>query len=143
MKTHEVEYMIVKRARRSGKERHLLENITEETAKILKKLLDKLREAAATIDLAHEEVCKLTIERNELRKRLAQAERERDAAIHDLWGDCCYCAYNSLTDPRCIERCKRCKHAEDAEERGELGVDRWEWRGVCPGNSSDEEHQQA
>lgn len=78
-----------------------------------------------------------------LEQRLAQAERERDAAIHDLWGDCCYCAHNSLTDPRCIERCKRCKHAADAEDRDELGVDRWEWRGVCPENSSDEEHQQA
>lgn len=63
---------------------------------------------------------------DQLKSRLAQAERERDAAIHDIWGDCCYCDHNSLTDPRCIERCKRCKHAADAEDRDELGVDLWE-----------------
>ncbi len=68
-----------------------------------------------------------------LEREAAQSERERDAAVFDLWGDCCYCAHNSLADTKCIERCKRCKHAPDAEERDEIGVDRWEWRGVSEG----------
>ena len=91
---------------------------------------------AATRAANDREVALKAIE--QLESRLAQVERERDAAVHDLWGDCVYCAFNNLSDPVCIERCSKCKHAEDAETRESgLGIDRWQWRGVCAANTEE------
>lgn len=70
----------------------------------------------------------------QLEHRLAQAEHERDAAIRDMHGKCSACKH--MDEAVCF----KCVYANwEEEEAGDL----WEWRGVCPENSSDDEHQQA
>ena len=61
----------------------------------------------------------------ELESRLAQVERERDAALHDF-----------LRDP-----CEVCKHGETAlDDCNSLHTQcKFEWRGVCPENTKEEE----
>ena len=64
--------------------------------------------------------------------RIAQAERERDAAVHDVETLCLAEDFNG-------DYCEYCKHREpdggcrhDCMPYNECG---WEWRGVCEENS--------
>ena len=65
-----------------------------------------------------------------LESRLAQVERERDAALRDMMeiGWCQTCThYNVAIDK---EPCKTCLKKKKAEL--------WQWRGVCPENTKEE-----
>ena len=81
-------------------------------------LLDGLEVAR---DFMFEAACLI----DQLESRLAQVERERDAAVNDLdkalnldeVDDCHFCKH--IKKPTCYE----CK---------------WEWRGVCPENTKEE-----
>lgn len=61
-----------------------------------------------------------------LESRLAQAERERDAAVNALRenGFCCDCKYIDV--PAEEEPCILCR------ERSHTQPKNWEWRGICP-----------
>ena len=64
----------------------------------------------------------------DLESRLAQAERERDAAVADLRREaCCYQCQDNETDEM-DEPCYSC--LETIGERPN-----WQWRGVCAENS--------
>ena len=75
----------------------------------------------------------------QLERRLAQAERERDAAVRDIgeasYFQCSVCKHGDW--PNCKKGLNNV--VEDEVCKCEL----FEWRGVCPENSSDDEHQQA
>ena len=64
---------------------------------------------------------------NQVKSRLAQAERERDAAIADL---------------KLYAGCKVCKHGDFkfTSECMDCSYDNnnWQWRGVCPKNTKEE-----
>lgn len=64
--------------------------------------------------------------------RLAQVERERDAAVHDLpiGIDCDTCKYSERAYEE--QPCSGCK-----EYRGPWYPLHWEWRGVCEENTKD------
>lgn len=63
-----------------------------------------------------------------LEAHLAQAERERDAAVHDL-EEASFCADCKHYDESVFnEPCSSC--IEDKETKKN-----WQWRGVCPENS--------
>ena len=66
----------------------------------------------------------LLTENENLKSRLAQVERERDAALHDV-----------LRDP-----CEVCKHGETALDdcNAPHTQCKFEWRGVCPENTKEE-----
>lgn len=59
-----------------------------------------------------------------LEEKLAKAERERDAALHDL--------KNS------VDACMVCKWlGEECRSRNELNECAFEWRGLCPENTKE------
>lgn len=66
----------------------------------------------------------------QLESRLAQVERERDAAVHDMEN---YAGYGAI--------CKRfdedCPHVEGCP-LWPSDCESYEWRGVCPENSKEE-----
>lgn len=64
----------------------------------------------------------------QLESRIAQVERERDAAVADLHGDCEACKNGGTA-------CLTCVHNLCAIE--EL-ADAWQWRGVCEENTKEE-----
>lgn len=68
-----------------------------------------------------------------LEYRLAQVERERDAAVHDLpiGIDCNTCKYSERAYEE--QPCSGCK-----EYRGPWYPLHWEWRGVCPENTKED-----
>lgn len=68
-----------------------------------------------------------------LESRLAQVERERDAAVHDLpiGIDCNTCKYSERAYEE--QPCSGCK-----EYRGPWYPVHWEWRGVCPENTKED-----
>lgn len=63
----------------------------------------------------------------QLEQRLAQVERERDAAVFDLHGHCDYCKTGKNDCAKCVYY-----HYFHIEEPVE---DLWQWRGVCEENS--------
>lgn len=67
---------------------------------------------------------------NQLKTRLAQVERERDAAVESLFGECEECVWNQTMTGNCIG----CVHNETAFMPG---IDNWQWRGVCEENMKD------
>ena len=69
----------------------------------------------------------------QLERRLAQAERERDALMYDFpHGFACHTCKHETTDCNDFP-CNDCVEAS----RGVYWV-RWEWRGVCEENSKEE-----
>lgn len=64
----------------------------------------------------------------QLESRLAQVEKERDAAVFDLHGDCDVCKNGGKT---CI-KCVHCLMSQEAT------IDGWKWRGVCAENTKEE-----
>ena len=68
---------------------------------------------------------------NQLKSRLAQVERERDAAVRDLQKisfceDCKHLGKSKKQNP-----CRECQ--ENYKEKPN-----WQWRGVCPENTKEE-----
>jgi hypothetical protein len=73
---------------------------------------------------------------NQLKSRLAQAERERDAALSewkrtkmDSEGMCWTCKHGFITD---IGSCRCISHVPCDEGEN------WQWRGVCEENTKEE-----
>lgn len=62
---------------------------------------------------------------SQVKSRLAQAERERDAAVDSLRGECFECVWHESM----CDKCASCVHSADAWN---VNVGNWEWRGVCP-----------
>lgn len=69
------------------------------------------------------------VERNELAKRLAQLEREKQAMLRDM---------------QMYSMCGACKHFVDGkkcpmyDDCDYAKVGRFEWRGICPENTKDD-----
>ena len=82
----------------------------------------------------------------QLESRLAQVERERDAALHDLklsdGDECAFCKHTNLRDELCAKNGYDCVTCADQERCVCLGCtrneDKWEWRGVCSENAKEE-----
>lgn len=78
---------------------------------------------------------------NEYERRLAQVEKERDAAIADLEdaedGHCCHCKKNDLATKCDFNgECYWCPNEECPCHEFNC---RWVWRGVCPENTQEDE----
>ena len=69
---------------------------------------------------------------DQLKSRLAQAERERDAAVQDVWKSCEYCKHSYMNN----SDVDICPHAEYCSPTN----DKWEWRGVFPENTKEDEN---
>ena len=68
---------------------------------------------------------------SQVKSRLAKAEKERDAAVESIHGQCEECVWNQTMTGKCIG----CVHDETAFMPG---IDNWEWRGVCEENTHDQ-----
>ena len=68
--------------------------------------------------------------------RLAQVERERDAAVQIVHGLCLHCK-NGLGEG---ETCRECLYYPHrfVYGTGDKYVDNWQWRGVCEENTKEE-----
>lgn len=75
----------------------------------------------------------------QLETRLAQAERERDAAVNDLPHHCWNCAYHRDDPIEEIDTGGRTIHRYcDADYCFPDYNSSWQWRGVCPENTKEE-----
>lgn len=72
----------------------------------------------------------------QLETRLAQTERERDAAVRVVHGLCLHCKNEDSKD----DTCRECMYYpyRFVYGTGDAYVDNWEWRGVCPENTKEE-----
>lgn len=72
----------------------------------------------------------------ERESRLAQVERERDAAVADLSNSCAYCKHTSgsVDEPPCTE----CFHPKNNIIFAPMTRTKFEWRGVCPENTKED-----
>ena len=70
----------------------------------------------------------------QLESRLAQVERERDAAVQTVHGLCLHCKNDDS------EKCRECLFWPSRVYfvSSETYVDNWEWRGVCEENTKEE-----
>ena len=70
----------------------------------------------------------------QLEERLAQVERERDAAVQTVHGLCLHCKNDSS------EKCRNCLFWSFRVYfvSTETYVDHWEWRGICSENTKGE-----
>lgn len=68
---------------------------------------------------------------DQLKDRLAQVERERDAAVHDMEN---YAGYGAI----CKHFDEDCPHVEGCP-LWPSDCESYEWRGVCPENSKEEQ----
>ena len=71
-----------------------------------------------------------------LESRLAQVERERDAAVQIVHGLCLHCKNEDSEG----ETCRECLYYpyRYVYGTGEKYVDNWQWRGVCEENTKEE-----
>ena len=71
-----------------------------------------------------------------LESRLAQVERERDAAVQIVHGLCLHCK-NGCGEG---ETCRECLYYPHrfVYGTGDKYVDNWQWRGVCQENTKEE-----
>lgn len=69
----------------------------------------------------------------QLEQRLAQAERERDAAVVDLSNSCQYCKFASAAVDEA--QCASCIKLKNAWLFSPSLRTKFEWRGVCEENS--------
>ena len=72
--------------------------------------------------------------------RLAQVERERDAAVADLKdsGDCRYCKNLDLSDNCGFGNCCTCENDKCPCCKCDRKNDHFEWRGVCAENTKED-----
>ena len=70
----------------------------------------------------------------QIETRLAQVERERDAAVQTVHGLCLHCKNDRS------EKCRKCLFWPSRVYfvSTETYVDHWEWRGVCPESTKEE-----
>ena len=70
----------------------------------------------------------------QIESRLAQVERERDAAVQTVHGLCLHCKNDGS------EKCRKCLFWPSRVYfvSNETYVDHWEWRGVCEENTKGE-----
>ena len=75
----------------------------------------------------------------QLETRLAQVERERDAAVRDLEddGDCYYCKRRDLAAQCDFRSCSDCGNEECPCFRCDRIKNNFEWRGVCEENTKE------
>ena len=75
---------------------------------------------------------------NHLESRLAQVERERDAAVRIVHGLCLHCKNEDSKD----DTCRECMYYpyRFVYGTGDAYVDNWQWRGVCEENTKEESH---
>ena len=71
-----------------------------------------------------------------LESRLAQVERERDAAVRIVHGLCLHCKNEDSKD----DTCRECMYYpyRFVYGTGDAYVDNWQWRGVCAENTKEE-----
>lgn len=78
---------------------------------------------------------------NQLEQRLAQAERERDAAVRELklGEDCDNCKHRNECkhDGFGYKKCTECGECPCSKCEG--GESQYEWRGICEENSKEEQ----
>ena len=115
---------------------------------VLQKKLESVEQLESTYSQVSKALCgkeNATVDEllqavDQLKSRLAQVERERDAALNDLKddGDCYYCKHRDLCSQCYLGVCVGC----DKEECPCCNCDRmnnnYEWRGVCPENTKEE-----
>ena len=75
---------------------------------------------------------------SQLKDRLAQAERERDAAVCDLSDACKYCKHISCDDEDETSPCKDCMQRKGGVPFGPMIRTHFEWRGLCEDNTHDQ-----
>ena len=109
--------------------------VLEDCAELLEGLICDL-EAFESVVSSPGAVEDMAIEINRLTERLAQVERERDAAVADLSNSCAYCKHTSGTvdEPPCTE----CFHPKNNIIFAPITRTKFEWRGVCPENTKEE-----
>lgn len=75
----------------------------------------------------------------QLESKLAQAERERDAMMHDLKladkVDCVCCKHSQQPVENCGCECGKCEEPCECYRCRDNSL--WEWRGVCPENTKE------
>ena len=73
---------------------------------------------------------------DQLKSRLAQVERERDAAVRIVHGLCLHCKNEDSKD----ETCRECMYYpyRFVYGTGDTYVDNWVWRGVCEENTKEQ-----
>lgn len=76
----------------------------------------------------------------QLESRLAQVERERDAAVADLKdsGDCRYCKNLDLSDNCGFGNCCTCENDKCPCCKCDRKNDHFEWRGICAENTKED-----
>lgn len=74
----------------------------------------------------------------QLESRLAQVERERNAAVKDLADACKYCKHISCDDEDENSPCKDCMQRKGGVPFAPMIRTRFEWRGVCEENTKGE-----
>lgn len=81
----------------------------------------------------------------QLETRLAQVERERDAAIDDLrnsFDPCTVCKKQDICEQYCPDNDYNCPDCKDKHRcichNCTADNDLWEWRGICPQNTKEE-----
>ena len=86
-------------------------------------------------------ICEVLDAVSQLKSRLAQVERERDAAVRELEiaEDCYNCKYNRACkhDGNGYRKCSECGECPCSECNS--GQSQYEWRGVCEENTKEEE----
>ena len=113
------------------------EKVAMECAKSITENLDKLQAKLFQLESDNESKQKRI---EELESRLAQVERERDAAVHDLKladrVDCDFCKhqYGGCTYDGCQDCSKPCPCGNCRNSSN------YEWRGVCAENTEEEQH---
>ena len=70
----------------------------------------------------------------QLESRLAQAERERDAAVYDLSDSCQKCKFVRKTFD--VSPCEDCFQRDGKYPWSPMVRTKFEWRGVCPGENT-------
>lgn len=76
----------------------------------------------------------------QLESRLAQVERERDAAVADLkeGGDCYFCKHGDLASQCDFWSCSTCTNEQCPCYRCDRTNNKFEWCGVCEENTKEE-----
>ena len=97
--------------------------------RLMRDALAYIQQLEAGIDhaekVARECAKSITENLDKLQAKLIQVERERDAAVDSLRGECFECVWHESM----CDKCASCVHSADAWN---VNVDNWEWRGVCP-----------
>lgn len=96
-----------------------------------KDALTYIKQLESERDMYKEKYMRLKENAGILSDAVNRLERELDAAVESLAGECSECAWNQTMTGKCIG----CVHNDTAFMPG---IDNWEWRGVCEENSGKE-----